>query len=89
MNIYEEIQNAVKAANIKGIVYQKGFPRDYIYLKEELSSDNSNTLAPLIKALEVILNTIKEKATSENDLEINFSHLPSDELWEIYIGDGR
>ena len=88
--IYQKIADAVRDANIKHIVYEEGYPMDYVKLDEELTEDEeSDTISPMVRALRVITKVINAEATPEDDLRICFCHLPGEEYWGISIGDGR
>ena len=88
--IYQKIEKAVKAAAIKGITYKRYYPRDFVVLDKELTKDETaDTLTPMLKAMEVIMGTIKKEATPEDDITVEFTHIPFDEIWKISIGDGR
>ena len=88
--IFTKIQKAVKNANIPGIIYKEGYPMDMVELEESLKEDeSSDTVTPLVNALEVITKVIKKEATPEDDVRVCFGHLPGEEEWFISIGDGR
>ena len=90
--IYQKIQEAVKK-NCADVHYEKSYPKDYVKLNhtnDELLEDESiDTMTPLVHAMQVILDVIKQEATTEDDLEVDFYHLPGEEAWGISIGDGR
>ena len=86
--IFTKIKDAVKKANIPGINYKEGYPMDMVELDESLVEDeSSDTITPLVSALEVITKTVKENATPEDDVRVCFGHLPGEEEWFISIGD--
>lgn len=88
--IYERIEEAVKNAKIEGISYEKGYPRDFVRVDDNLiENEESDTLTPLVTALKVITDTIEKYGTADDDIEVNLSHIPFDEYWAISIGDGR
>ena len=88
--INNKIAKAVKNANIPGIHYKEGYPMDMVELDESLVEDeSSDTITPLVKALEVITKTIKKSAEVDDDIRVCFGHLPGEEEWFISIGDGR
>ena len=101
--IYQKIQDAVESANIKGIVYEEGYPTDHVRLadnpfdkvdelsEEELDEafENFDSVTPLVKAMDVIMKVIKKEMTEENDVEVCFYHCPFNEELGISIGDGR
>ena len=88
--IYQKIEKAVKAAAIKGITYKRYYPKDFVVLDDELTEDETaDTLTPMLKAMEVIMDTIKKEAAPDDEITVEFTHLPCDEIWEISIGDGR
>ena len=88
--IFTKIKDAVKKANIPGINYKEGYPMDMVELDESLVEDeSSDTVPPLVNALEVITKTIKENATPDEDIRVCFGHLPGEEEWFISIGAGR
>jgi len=90
MDIYEKIKNAVENANIKGLEYKNDYPRDIIRPDfDPIENEDADTVAPLAEALKVIAETIKTEATVDDDIEIVFQHIPSEEGWRIEIGDGR
>lgn len=90
--IYQKIKKAVESANIKHIVYKKGYPTDMVELDfnpmdEEHESDDS--LSPLVRAMRVIISTINAEAEIDDDIRVCFCHLPGEEDFGISIGDGR
>ncbi len=91
--IYTKIKDAVVNSKIEGIRYEENYPRDYVCLTktndEILDDETIDTLTPLVKALEIITKTIKENATSDDDIVVKFYNNPCEERWEISIGDGR
>lgn len=96
--IYEHIKTAIEKANIEGIVYEEGYPKDHIRLEndpfeseeyEEGELPDMDTITPLVKALAVVTKAIKKHATPEDDIEVVFYHLPGEEELGIAIGDGR
>lgn len=88
--IYKKIAKAVKDANINGIEYKEGYPTDMVELDNSLIEDEeSDTMTPLVKAMGVIMETIKKEADNTDDIRVCFCHLPGDENWGISIGDGR
>lgn len=88
--IYKKIAKAVKDANIEGIEYKEGYPMDMVELDNSLIEDEeSATMTPLVRAMEVIMETIKKEADNTDDIRVCFCHLPGDENWGISIGDGR
>jgi hypothetical protein len=88
--IFEKIEKAVKAAAIKGVNYKRDYPMDFVFLSDELVEDEtSDTITPMVKAMSVIMDTIKENATPDDDVRVCFTHLPGEEEWGISIGDGR
>ncbi len=96
--IYQHIQTAIEKANIEGIVYEEGYPKDHIRLEndpfeseeyEEGELPDVDTITPLVKALAVVTKAIKKHATPEDDIEVVFYHLPGEEELGIAIGDGR
>lgn len=88
--IYKKIAKAVKDANIEGVKYKEGYPTDMVKLKNSLIEDEeSDTMTPLVKAMGVIMETIKKEADNTDDIRVCFYHLPGDEDWGISIGDGR
>ena len=100
--IYNRIQEAIEKANIEGIEFEENYPRDYVRLvgnpfknedleEEELEEalENFDSITPLVKAMQVIIKTIKKYATPEDDIEVVFCHLPGEEQLGISIGDGR
>ena len=91
--IFNKIESAIKNSGIKNIKYQKDYPKDYVKLvwsNDEILDDESiDTITPLVQAMEVINNTIKENADSDEDIEVTLYHLPGEEAWGISIGDGR
>ena len=90
VTIFTKIKDAVKKANISGINYKEGYPMDMVELDESLTEDeSSDTITPLVSALEVITKTVKENATPDEDIRVCFGHLPGEEEWFISIGDGR
>ena len=98
MTIYQHIQTAIEKANIEGIVYEEGYPKDHIRLVdnpfeseefEEGELPDTDTITPLVKALAVVTKAIKKHATPEDDIEVVFYHLPGEEELGIAIGDGR
>ena len=91
--IYDKIEEAVNAAKIDGIKYERGYPSDCIHFEktndEIIDDENLDTVGPLAQALVVIAKTILQKASIDDDVEVTFRHLPAEESWAIYIGDGR
>lgn len=88
--IYTKIENAVKNANIKGIVYERNYPADMVKLEgDPIEDEEMDTMAPLTKAMDVIMGVIKTEATPDDDIRVCFCHLPGEEDWGISIGDGR
>ena len=88
--IYTKIENAVKNANIEGIAYERDYPMDMINLVgDPIEDEEMDTMAPLVKAMKVIMDVIKKEATVEDDIRVCFCHLPGEEEWGISIGDGR
>ena len=100
--IYNRIQEAIEGANIKGIKFEQGYPCDHVLLvdnpfdNEELEEDeleealeNFKSIDPLVKAMQVIMETIKDYAEEEDGIEVRFCHLPGEETLFISIGDGR
>lgn len=88
--IYTKIGEAIKNSGIKGIKYVEDYPMDFVKLEDELIEDEeSDTLTPLVKAMEVITKTIKDCGDSNEDIRVCFTHLPGEEEWGISIGDGR
>lgn len=88
--IYNHIEEALKRANIKGIVYKKSYPRDLVELVGDPTEDEEmDTLTPLLEALAVIQCTIENFGSVDDDIEVVFFHLPGEEEWGISIGDGR
>mgnify|MGYP003371512690 CR=1 FL=1 len=91
--IFNKIESAIKNSGIKNIKYLKDYPKDHVKLvwsSDEILDDESiDTITPLIQAMEVINNTIKENADSDEDIEVTLYHLPGEEEWGISIGDGR
>lgn len=88
--IYKKIAKAVKDANIEGVEYKEGYPTDMVKLNNSLIEDEeSDTMTPLVKAMGVIMETIKKEADNTDDIRVCFYHLPGDEDWGISIGDGR
>ena len=91
--IFTKIESAVKNANIKGIVFEKGYPRDIVRHKksndEILDDEGYDTLTPLVAAMKVIMGVVEKEATCEDDVVVSFRHNPFEEEWCIEIGDGR
>jgi len=88
--IYEHIKDAVKKANIPDIIWEDGYPRDHVKISNKLiDDDQADTLAPLVKALRVIADTIEKHGLFDDDIEVDFYNLPGEEEWGIAIGDGR
>ena len=88
--IYEKIEKAVKAAHIKHIKYENGYPKDHIVLDfDPIEDEEEDSMQPLIEALKVITETLDKHADFEDDIEVTFYHLPGEEEWGIAIGDGR
>lgn len=101
--IYQKIQDAVESANIKGIVYEEGYPADYVKIadnpfdkvdelsEEELDEafEGFDSVTPLVKAMDVIMKVIKKELTTNDDVEVRFCHCPFNEELRICIGDGR
>lgn len=88
--IYEKIKDAVKAAAIPNVNYVSSWPADVISVDDSLTEDeDSDTLSPMLDVLQVITDVVKKNGTSLDDLEIRFMHLPGEEVWQIFIGDGR
>lgn len=88
--IYKKIKEAVVGANIEGIKYKEGYPMDMVELDDNLIEDEeSDTMTPLVKAMEVIMETVKKEGAADDDIRVCFCHLPGDENWGISIGDGR
>ncbi len=88
--IYQRIEEAVKNAKIEGVSYVRYYPCDFIEVDESLTDDEeSDTLTPMVKALKVIADVIEKYGTPDDDIDVRFYHVPSDEQWTISIGDGR
>lgn len=88
--IFTKIEDAIKKSGIKNIRYERCYPKDYVKLDDNLTeNEESDTLTPMVKAMEVITNTIKENGSSDDDIEVTLYHLPGEEEWGISIGDGR
>lgn len=88
--IYKKIAKAVKDANIEGIEYKESYPMDFVEMKgDPIEDEEMDTMTPLVKAMGVIMETVKKEATINDDIRVCFSHLPGEEIWGISIGDGR
>ena len=65
--IYQKIQEAVKK-NCADVHYEESYPKDYVKLNhtdDELLEDESiDTMTPLVHAMQVILDVIKQEATT-------------------------
>ena len=90
--IFTKIEQAVKE-KCKGVQFVHDYPKDFVKLDktdDEIIEDNSiETMKPLADAMQVILDTIKEHGSDDDDLRVCFCHLPAEEYWGISIGDGR
>lgn len=86
--IYQKIASRVRAA-CPDVIYEEGYPRDYVRLKNSSPEEDEDTLGPLLEAMQVIMSGIEDFASVEDDIEVKFYHLPFEEEWGISIGDGR
>jgi hypothetical protein len=91
-SIFNKIERAVRA-NCEKVKYVRDYPMDFVLLTktadEIIEDDSIETLKPLADAMQVILDTIKEHGTDDDDIRVCFCHLPGTEDWAISIGDGR
>ena len=91
--IFTKIESAIKKADIKDVVFVKGYPRDMVLHKksndEILDDEDYDTLTPLVAAMKVIMGVVEKEATRDDDVVVEFRHNPFDETWCIEISDGR
>ena len=91
-SIFNKIERAVRA-NCENVKYVRDYPMDFVRLNktndEILDDESIDTLNPLVDAMKVIMDTIKENGGIYDDIRVCFTHLPGDEEWGISIGDGR